>query len=81
MMKYYTMEACSNLIDKYINEYKGEATNVCPGVLGLGKVVLHGAPHKKTIIITEVFLNEWSSGHTVRAYNKIPKKYEQLINN
>lgn len=31
------------------------------------------------MIITEKYLNEWSSAVTIRQYNKIPKKYKQVI--
>ena len=51
-----------------------EATQLNEGCLGLGDWVL-AAPNKKTVIIKEVFLNEWASGQTIRLYNKTPKKY------
>ncbi len=35
----------------------------------------------KTTIINEVYLNCWSSGHTIRVYNKMPKKYEEILKN
>nr|DAE47483.1 MAG TPA: hypothetical protein [Caudoviricetes sp.] len=33
----------------------------------------------KTMIITEKYLNEYSSAVTIRQYNKMPKKYKQVI--
>lgn len=33
----------------------------------------------KTYIIREVYLNEWSSAYSVRAYEKTPEKYEKII--
>ena len=80
-MKIYTLTACEKYIDKYINKYKGEVLEIKEGILGLGTVLLFNAKGKKTVIIKEIYLSAWSSGHTVRMYNKIPKKYLELINN
>lgn len=78
-MKNYSLKACENLIDRYVNEYKGQATTIDEGTLGLGTVLLHHAQGKKTILIREFYLNAWSSGHSIRKYNKIPKKYEKQL--
>lgn len=44
------------------------------GVLG------HGDAGKlKTYVIREVAINEWSSGHKVRGYNRMPEKYRALL--
>lgn len=34
----------------------------------------------KTVVIKEKYLNEWSSGNTIRMYNETPKKYQDVIN-
>ena len=73
-MTTYTLQSCENLIEKYINA-GGIVEQLEDGCLGLGKILLT-AEGKKTTIITEVYLNAWSSGHTVRMYNKTPKKYQ-----
>ena len=78
-MTHYTLKTCQDLIDRYVNEYNGECTTLEEGCLGLGAVLLHNAEGKKSIIIKEVYLNDWSSTHTIRKYNKLPKKYKQLI--
>ena len=78
-MTNYGLQNCENLINKYVNDYKGEATTLEEGCLGLGTVLLHSAEGKKTILIKEFFINSQSSGHTVRKYNKIPKKYQKEI--
>jgi len=78
-MSNYSLKDCERLIDKYVNEYKGEVLELEEGVLGLGKVLLHSARGKKTIIINEYFINSQTSGHTIRKYNKIPNKYKKLI--
>ena len=72
-MKYYTLQAIKSLIDRYIDQ-DGQVTEVKKGVLGYGTTILHGAK-LKTAIIQEHYLNEWSSGHTVRFYNITPAKY------
>ena len=77
-MTTYTLKACDNLIENYVN-LGGFVTTIKEGCLGLGKLLLHGVKGKKFIIINEVYLNAWSSGHTIRMYNKLPKKYARLV--
>lgn len=72
-MTYYTLEAVDRLIDRYI-ERDGVMVTVEEGTLGYGTTLLTGE-NLKTAVIQERYLNEWSSGHTVRFYNKLPKKY------
>ena len=74
-----SLSACEGLIDMYVNNYGGQATTIEEGVLGLGKVVLHNAEGKKAVVITEKYLNANASYHTIRKYNKLPKKYKELI--
>ena len=73
-MKIYSLDACEKVMQKYI-ELGGEVNTIEDGTLGLGTVVLT-AKNYKTIVIKEVFLNEWSSGHTIRQYRTTPKKYQ-----
>ena len=77
-MKAYTLKAIEELIQRYLN-FGGEVDTLEEGILGLGTVLLYGAPGKKVIVIKEVYLNSWSSGHTVRMYNKMPNKYEKEL--
>ena len=79
-MTNYSLNSCEKLINKYINDHKGECINIKEGILGLGTILLYGAKGKKTIVINEYFINSWNSGHTIRMYNKPPKKYIKLIN-
>lgn len=74
----YCSTAVENLINKYIKK-GGTATTIEEGVLGWGTVICHGQ-NLKTSIIKEVFINEWSSAHTIRMYNKCPKKYLKHLN-
>jgi len=78
-MRLHTLSTCEDLIAKYTNQYNGEITTLEEGCLGLGTVLLHNAEGKKTILIKEVYLNHWSSGHTIRKYNKMPQKYKKLL--
>ena len=80
MMKNYSLKACESLINRYVSEFNGHCLIIKEGSLGLGQVLLYGAIGKKIVVINEIFLNEWVSGHTVRRYNKLPKKYEIIIN-
>ena len=79
-MKTYSLKQIDNLIDKYVNSFGGEVSTLQEGVLGYGLTVLHGAKGKKSIIIKEIYVNEWSSTHTVKMYNSMPKKYQRLLN-
>ena len=73
----YTCEAVQGLIDKY-HELGGGAVTVEEGTLGYGFMILYGEG-LKTAIVHEVALNEWSSAHTIRMYNKMPKKYAEML--
>lgn len=79
-MNNYTIDSCQSLIEKYVHTHKGECIVLEDGNLGLGKILLHSAEGKKTILIKEFYINEWSSGHSIRMYNKMPKKYQQILN-
>jgi len=78
-MKNYSIKSIERLINTYINEFNGEFITIEEGILGYGKSLLL-ATGKKSILITEYFINSWSSGHKIRMYNKLPKKYINLIN-
>lgn len=75
--KLYDCEDIANLIAAY-HDKGGEVITIEEGTLGYGFMVMFGEG-LKTTIVKEVYINEWSSGHTVRMYNKMPKKYKQLI--
>ena len=73
----YTCSAVENLIKRY-SEQGGTMTTIHEGTLGYGLTILHG-DGLKTAIITEKPLNEWSSAHTIRMYNKMPAKYQKML--
>lgn len=76
-MKLYAASACDQVIDKYI-EAGGIIESIEEGVLGYGLVILFGEG-LKTTIIKEIYINEWSSAHTIRSYNQTPKKYQAIL--
>lgn len=75
--KIYRLAPIENLIQNYLNK-GGEILTAQEGVLGYGITVCIAEGYK-TAVIKEVFLNEWNSGHTVTFYNKIPKKYDEML--
>lgn len=75
--KLYTLSACENLIQKY-QEIGGDVVTLVEGTLGLGLTVCYCDGYK-TAVITEIPLNRWESAHSVRMYNKMPEKYQKMI--
>ena len=76
-MKLYTCSAVENLFAKY-DEIGGICYEVIPGTLGYGLTICM-ADGYKSAVITEEYLNQWSSAHKVRFYNVLPKKYAKMI--
>jgi hypothetical protein len=76
-MTTYTNKVVQDLINKYVDR-DGEVIEVIEGCLGYGTTIC-SAYGCKYAVIQEVFLNSWSSTHTIRMYNKLPKKYENLL--
>ena len=79
MKNLYTLSS----IDKLINECMeaGYMMQTChEGTLGYGKVVLVAPDeHHWNFVITEVYLNEWSSAHSVRKCRTISKTIQMEI--
>lgn len=78
-MTLYSNEAVQRVLSQY-SELNGEIETIQEGSLGYGLIVCYGSG-LKTCIIREVYVNEWSSGHTIRFYDKMPKKYQKMIDN
>lgn len=78
MQTLYSLQAAYDLIDKYMSFEDAECITLEEGVLGLGLTVLM-AEGKKFVVIKEVPLNANSSAHSIRLYNKCPKKYQDMI--
>ena len=77
-MKHYTISAIEKLINRYV-ERGGEVVEVIEGCLGFGTTICFG-DGLKSAVIQEHFENSWSSSHTITMYNKLPKKYEKMLN-
>lgn len=76
-MSLYTSTQVQNLLNKYVDKH-GDYVQVEEGSLGMGDIIAFGSG-LKTAIIKEVYINAWSSGHTIRMYNKVPKKYVDIL--
>lgn len=77
MSNLYTCEAVQNLCGKYM-DLGGICYTIEEGCLGYGTVVCV-ADGYKTAIVREEYLNEWSSAHKIRFYNKCPAKYAAAV--
>lgn len=76
-MKRYAISSVEKFIQAYL-EKGGELIQIEEGSLGLGDFILVGEG-LKTYVSKEVYLSAWSSGQTLRGYNKTPKKYEKHL--
>jgi hypothetical protein len=80
-MKHYSTNAIKNLTDKYISN-GGQVVELIEGVLGYGTTICFGENLKCCVIQEkQIFESSWSSTHTIRFYNNMPKKYQSLLNN
>jgi len=78
-MRTYNLESLDKLTNLYLSK-GGQVIELIEGVLGYGTTVCFG-DNLKFCVIQERFETSWSSTHTIRLYNKIPKKYESLLIN
>lgn len=74
-MTYYYYDVAEKLINTYLE--KGGEVYTLPGSL-VDNHILTGEK-LKTCIIKEVYLNEWASAVKIKFYNKIPKKYVEVL--
>ena len=72
-----TVSEINAIMEVYLNR-GGEAITIQEGVLGYGLMVIH-APGLKSVVVKERYLNCWSSVHQVSFWNKLPKKYQVLL--
>lgn len=77
--KRYSWRDVDNLIKRYTDE-GGQAIQLSEGVLQSGNWVLYDPECRLcAFVIKEVYVNGWTSTQTIRRYNKLPKKYEMLV--
>jgi len=79
-MKLYTNDAVDKMTAKYL-ERDGEVTIIEEGCLACYGLAICSGEGLKFCIIKEVYLNEWSSGNSIKLFNKLPKKYQTLLDN
>jgi hypothetical protein len=79
-MKYYTIQSIENLMNRYIESGGEVAIEIVEGSLGYGTTICFG-DGLKTAVIQEHFETAWSSIHTITMYNKLPKKYQLMLDN
>lgn len=75
MLYSITNEQISDMIDRYLG-YDG-AIYTIEGSLNDNYILT--AEGKKTVIIREQYLNDWSSCNVIKRYNKCPKKYKRIM--
>jgi hypothetical protein len=78
-MKNYSLKTVEKLINQYLDK-GGEIIQIEEGCLGYGKMLLSASGYKYAVV-QERFVNSWVSTHTIRFYNKLPKKFENIIIN
>jgi len=76
----YTYQAVDDLRDRLRNEFGYTSIQLREGVLGSGDFLCI-APDEKHyhFLVREVYVNEWSSAHTVRRLSKISKNLQAEI--
>ena len=77
-MTHYRLSAVEDLINRYIERGGEVAIEIVEGSLGYGTTICFG-DGLKTAVIQERFENAWSSTHTIIMYNKMPKKYQLML--
>ena len=80
-MKTYSTSTTTKAIE--FLESKGyEIVTVEEGTLGHGHVIAIAPDNDHyNVEIREVYLNEWSSGHTIRNFDKISTRIAKLLEN
>lgn len=76
--RYVTIHCIEDLMRKYRKLGGKVCDEAVPGSLGYGTTIMT-APGYKSAVVQEHYENEWSSCHTLRFYNVLPKKYQQLV--
>lgn len=75
-MKIYSYKTADKIRERLL-ERAGAFVYEIPGALVDNYIM--GADGCYTFIVREKYLNEWSSGVTIRKYCKIPAKYQKII--
>ena len=71
-----------NQVTEFLYSQGFDVVTVEDGVLGCGHIIcLSPDPRRYNVEIQEKALNEWSSGHTIRNFDKISRRVEKLLEN
>jgi len=76
--RYINIGQIENLMQRYLALGGDVYDEAVPGTLGYGTTIMT-APGYKSAVVQEHYENEWSCCHTLRFYNVLPKKYQQLV--
>lgn len=79
MKQMYTLKSIKKLIEDCTGKHGYTIAQIRDGTLGYGKMVLLAPPGYWNFVIEEIYLNEWSSGHTVRKCREISKRLQTEI--
>lgn len=71
-------ETIEQIIAWYLDN-GGEVLEIEEGSLGYGQILCTGVENTQSMLITEHYQNEWSSYHTFRCMNRMPKKYTEKV--
>ena len=78
--QYYSSFVVNRLIDNYMSQANApEFYVIDEGTLLEYGLAILTSDDKKTYIIRECYVNEWTSGYSIRRYNKTPRKYQDMI--
>ena len=79
-MKLYSNTAVEKLANKYI-EKGGFINKITDSVLLEYGLAIFSGDNLISCIVKDVYINEWSSAYSVKFYNKLPKKYQLILDN
>ena len=80
MSNLYSYTAIDSLISTLENDYGYECCQIFEGTLGSGNwICVPPDDNHYYYIVSEVYLNEWSSAHKVRKCSKLSKANEKLL--
>ena len=79
MKNLYTLESINKLISDCVENHGYTIAQIRDGSLGYGKLVLIAPEGYWNFVIEEIYLNPWSSGHSVRKCREISKRLQAEI--
>ena len=75
-MTIYSYKVAEEIREKFLERADAFVYEICGSLVDN---YIMGADGCYTFIVREIYLNEWSSGVTIRKYRKIPAKYQKII--